>query len=68
MVRVGPAASDEALARPHTRVFDMTGAPMKGWVLVAPGGFATKRQLGAWVRRGAAFARSLPPKGEPRVR
>jgi TfoX/Sxy family transcriptional regulator of competence genes len=30
MVRVGPDASDAALARPHTRPFDMTGRPMKG--------------------------------------
>jgi TfoX/Sxy family transcriptional regulator of competence genes len=63
MVRVGPDASDEALARAHTRIFDMTGRPMKGWILVAAEGFATKRQLGAWVRRGMAFARTLPAKG-----
>jgi TfoX/Sxy family transcriptional regulator of competence genes len=63
MVRVGPDASDEALARPHTRIFDMTGRPMKGWILIAAEGFATKRQLGAWVRRGVAFARTLPAKG-----
>jgi hypothetical protein len=30
MVRVGPEASDDALERPHTRPFDMTGRPMKG--------------------------------------
>ncbi len=63
MVRVGPDASDEALARPHTRIFDMTGRPMKGWILVAGDGFATKRQLSVWVRRGVAFARTLPAKG-----
>jgi TfoX/Sxy family transcriptional regulator of competence genes len=63
MVRVGADASADALARPHTRIFDMTGRPMKGWVLIAVEGFATKRQLGAWVRRGVAFARTLPPKG-----
>jgi len=63
MVRVGPDASDEALARPHTRIFDMTGRPMKGWILIAVEGFATEHQLGAWVRRGVAFARTLPAKG-----
>ena len=63
MVRVGADASDEALARAHARIFDMTGRPMKGWVLIAVEGFATKRQLGAWVRRGVAFARTLPAKG-----
>jgi TfoX/Sxy family transcriptional regulator of competence genes len=63
MVRVGPDATDEALAKPHTRLFDMTGRPMKGWILVGREGFKTKRQLGAWVARGVAFAGGLPPKG-----
>jgi hypothetical protein len=63
MVRVGPEATDEALSRPHTRIFDMGRRPMRGWILVAPEGLKTKRQLGAWVRQGASFARTLPPKG-----
>jgi hypothetical protein len=63
MVRVGPDASDDALDRPHTRPFDMTGRPMKGWILVAPEGVARERDLAAWVARGVEFARSLPAKG-----
>jgi hypothetical protein len=63
IVRVGPEATDDALSRPHARVFDMTGRPMKGWILVAPEGVKTKRQLGVWVGRGVEFARTLPPKG-----
>jgi TfoX/Sxy family transcriptional regulator of competence genes len=63
MVRVGPEASDDALERPHTRPFDMTGRPMKGWVLVAPEGIAAERDLATWVAQGVEFARSLPSKG-----
>ena len=63
MVRVGPDSSEEALERPHTRAFDMTGRPMKGWVLVEPAGTRTKRQLSSWVGRGVRFAHSLPAKG-----
>jgi hypothetical protein len=63
MVRVGKDESDEALARPHTRVFDMTGRPMRNWILVEPAGVEADAELGAWVGRGVAFARSLPPKG-----
>jgi hypothetical protein len=55
--------SEEALERPHTRAFDMTGRPMKGWVLVEPAGTRTKRQLSSWVGRGVRFAHSLPAKG-----
>jgi hypothetical protein len=63
MVRVGADATADALGRPHTRLFDMTGRPMKGWILVAPEGVKTRRQLGAWVARGVRFACSLPAKG-----
>ncbi len=63
MVRVGSDGTEQALAKPHTRLFDMTGRPMRGWILVAPEGITTKRALGGWVRRGVGFARTLPPKG-----
>jgi len=63
MVRLGPDATDDALSQPHTRLFDMAGRPMKGWILVAPEGVKTKRQLDAWVARGTNFAGGLPPKG-----
>ena len=62
IVRVGPEKSAEALARMHTHVFDMTGRPMAGWVMVAPQGCATESQLKAWVDQGLAFASSLPAK------
>jgi len=38
LVRVGPGRHDEALARPHARIMDFTGRPMKGWIFVAPSG------------------------------
>ena len=62
MVRVGPRAYDEALARPHAREMDFSGRPMRGLVFVAPQGFATPRALGAWIERGLAFARTTPSK------
>ena len=60
---VRPVKTDEALAKPHTRLFEMRGRSMTGWVIVDVGAVRTKRQLGPWVRRGVAFASSLPPKG-----
>jgi hypothetical protein len=35
---------------------------MAGWITVAPEGLKTKRELAAWVKRGVAFAKTLPPK------
>jgi TfoX/Sxy family transcriptional regulator of competence genes len=62
IVRVGPARYQEALAQPHTREFDMTGRPMKGWVVVEPEGCESDEDLAAWVQQGVEFALSLPPK------
>ena len=62
MVRVGPDATDAALARPGTRIFDMTGRPMRGWILVAGDALAEDEVLEAWLDEGSAFAASLPPK------
>ncbi|MFF4055405.1 TfoX/Sxy family protein [Streptomyces sp. NPDC001668] len=62
MVRVGPDATDTALARPGARLFDMTGRPMRGWVVVAGSAVAEDEALGEWIDEGRAFAASLPPK------
>jgi TfoX/Sxy family transcriptional regulator of competence genes len=63
MVRVGPDGTDDALSRPHTRLFDMSGRPMNGWILVARDGVDTEPELGEWVERGVSMARTLPAKG-----
>jgi len=62
IVRVGPDNYMDALAEPHTRVFDMTGRPMKGWVVVEPDGVKTATTLNGWIQKGVDFALSLPPK------
>ncbi|MGI8429467.1 MAG: TfoX/Sxy family protein [Solirubrobacteraceae bacterium] len=63
MLRVGPSAAQDALARAHTEQVEMRGRPMPGWIRIAPEGVKTNRQLSAWVHRGVEFARTLPPKG-----
>ncbi|MCI0707275.1 MAG: TfoX/Sxy family protein [Ignavibacteriae bacterium] len=62
IVRIDPEETDNALAEKHTRIFDITGKPMRGWILVKPAGLATDATLGKWVRQGVAFASSLPKK------
>jgi TfoX/Sxy family transcriptional regulator of competence genes len=62
MVRVDPDDTNALLAKPHTRPFEMRGRPMQGWLRVDAEGVRSKRQLEPWVKRGVAFARSLPPK------
>src|SRR4051794_5092877 len=41
LVRLGSNAAAAALAQPHVRVFDMSGRPMKNWILVEPTGIQT---------------------------
>src|SRR5262245_24536195 len=62
MVRISPDAYEAAIAKPHVRVFDMTGRPMKGWILVDPAGVQSMEDLQSWVQQGVAFAQSLPAK------
>jgi hypothetical protein len=42
--------------------FDLTGKPMKGWLLVEADGVKTDNQLSAWLKEGVEFALTLPPK------
>jgi len=62
IVRTDPAQQEALLAETGARPFDLTGRPMKGWLLVDPDGFAEDEDLRRWVDRGVVHARSLPPK------
>ncbi|MEV0218306.1 TfoX/Sxy family protein [Streptomyces sp. NPDC050704] len=62
IVRVGPDAADAALARPGARVFDLTGRPMRGWIMVASSALSEDSVLSGWIDEGHTFAASLPPK------
>jgi hypothetical protein len=62
MVRVGKETYDEALTRPGVREFDMSGRPMRGWVLVSDKGYSTEADFASWIDRGVSYAENLPPK------
>ena len=61
LVRVGPEATDTALARPGARLFDMTGRPMRGWVVV-DGAELDDDVLVEWIELARSFVATLPPK------
>ena len=61
LVRVGPEATDAALARPGARLFDMTGRPMRGWVVV-DGAELDDDVLVEWIELARSFVATLPPK------
>ena len=62
IVRLDPAATDGALREPHVRVFDLSGRPMRGWILVGRAGLKSAAALGKWVRVALDYAGSLPAK------
>lgn len=62
IVRIDPARHELLIAEPGVRPFDMTGRPMRGWILVDASGSAEGADLRRWVAQGVAYARSLPPK------
>lgn len=62
IARVGPDAYDDALLEPHVEEFDITGKPMKGWVMVEPEGVKDDDQLKEWIQRAVKFVGKLPKK------
>ena len=61
-VRLGPDQAEAALLEPHVKKFDITGRPMKGWVLVEPEGVEEDDQLADWIERAMKFVKALPKK------
>src|SRR5438093_8390956 len=49
IVRIDPGTMQAALSEPGTRVFDMTGRPMTGWLLVGAAGLKDEKALAQWV-------------------
>ena len=64
LVRLAYDDADRALTEPHTRVFDMTGRPAPGMVVVDGASVTADADLARWVDAGADHAASLPPKGK----
>jgi TfoX/Sxy family transcriptional regulator of competence genes len=62
IARLGPEHGARALAEPHVVEFDVTGRPMKGWVMIEPEGLETDEQLRSWIARAVGFVVTLPKK------
>ncbi|MGD9304576.1 MAG: TfoX/Sxy family protein [Desulfobacterales bacterium] len=62
ILRLGGEKAQEVLKSPFARPFDITGKPMKGWVMLEEDGFATANQLKDWLTLAIKFAETLPPK------
>ncbi|MGX7872218.1 TfoX/Sxy family protein [Mesorhizobium sp. ORM6] len=65
LVRVGKAAHEAAVARPHAQAMEMGARAMEGYVRVAPEGTASAADLAGWLDLALAFVVTLPPKSKP---
>jgi TfoX/Sxy family transcriptional regulator of competence genes len=66
IVRMSPDLAAEKLEQDHVRQFDITGKPMKGWVMVEKGSWNKRDELTRWLDIGRSFALSLPNKSPQR--
>ena len=62
IARLGPEKGEAALLEPHVREFDITGRPMRNWVVVGPEGVEDDEQLAGWIERAIKFVKTLPKK------
>lgn len=62
IVRLGKEAAEQAMQEPYVRDFDVTGKPMKGWVVVDPEGLDDEEELRRWIEDAWSFVAQLPAK------
>jgi hypothetical protein len=66
IVRMSPELATEKLNNEHVKEFDLTGKPMKGWVMVEKCSWNERDELAGWLDIGKLFAMSLPKKSPKR--
>ena len=62
VLRMDEESAIKALRRKHTKIFDITGRPMKGWIMVSKNGVKTKDSLENWTSLAIKFVKTLPKK------
>jgi TfoX/Sxy family transcriptional regulator of competence genes len=62
IARVPAEETAKALKEKGVSPFDVTGRPMRGWVLVEAEAVAEEPELKEWVERSRAYVRTLPAK------
>ena len=61
IVRFDPKITDEVMKKKGVKPFDITGRPMKGWLLVSPDGIKGN-DLYKWFDTAFSFVKTLPAK------
>ena len=64
IVRMAADLAADKLMEEHVREFDITGRPMKGWVMVEKGSWGKKAEMVRWLDIGRSYALTLPKKSK----
>ncbi len=62
ILRLSPDKAKDALNLPYARPFDITGRPMKGWVMTAANGLKSDDDFKKWLDQTRKFVETLPTK------
>jgi TfoX/Sxy family transcriptional regulator of competence genes len=62
IVRLGEDQAEAALRESYVKPFDITGRPMKNWVMVKAEGIVADEQLKEWIQQAAEFVGRMPAK------
>ena len=61
ILRLGEKNANSAIKSLNARLFDITGRPMKGWIMVE-GNNLSNDDLGIWLEKAKKFVETLPVK------
>ncbi len=65
MLRCEPEMTEKLLAKKGARQFDLTGKPMKGWLLIDEEGTKSKKDFDFWISTAIeANKKATPPKAK----
>jgi TfoX/Sxy family transcriptional regulator of competence genes len=62
IVRLSEEQFADALKRPAAKPMDITGKPMKGWLMVSERGWTKDPDLKMWISEAKKFVKTLPKK------
>ena len=62
IIRTSIEKAEDLLKSEYVTPFDITGKPMKGWVMISPDYVETEEQLLEILELGVSFVKTLPSK------
>ncbi len=62
ILRLGEKNALAAFKLPQVKVFDITGRPMKDWIMAGEGALPNNNELKEWLNKAKEYVETLPEK------